>query len=115
MAVTGAYPNCDAAAAAGVYNIPAGAPGYAPNLDRDGDGIACEDPTATPAPPAPTDMPLPNPGGQPPQVADVPAGAPSTGVAQEEGTDGTRALVAGGAVVLLAGASLALYRKSRKA
>lgn len=36
------FPNCDAAAAVGVYNIPAGTPGYSPQLDRDKDGIACD-------------------------------------------------------------------------
>jgi hypothetical protein len=36
------YENCSAAYAAGVSNIPAGAPGYRPELDRDQDGIACE-------------------------------------------------------------------------
>jgi hypothetical protein len=41
-AAASAYPNCSAAASAGAYNIPAGAPGYGPHLDRDGDGIACE-------------------------------------------------------------------------
>ncbi|MFO1147822.1 MAG: excalibur calcium-binding domain-containing protein [Alsobacter sp.] len=36
------FPTCAAARAAGYSNIPRGAPGYAPHLDRDGDGIACE-------------------------------------------------------------------------
>ncbi|KQH76139.1 calcium-binding protein [Mycobacterium gordonae] len=36
------YANCKAAAADGRYNIPRGDPAYAPKLDRDGDGIACE-------------------------------------------------------------------------
>lgn len=36
------YPNCAAARAAGAAPIRAGEPGYAPRLDRDGDGIACE-------------------------------------------------------------------------
>lgn len=36
------WENCAAAAAAGVYNIPSTDPRYAPKLDRDGDGIACE-------------------------------------------------------------------------
>lgn len=36
------YPNCDAVRAAGKAPIRRGEPGYAPKLDRDGDGIACD-------------------------------------------------------------------------
>ena len=36
------YANCAAARAAGVTPLHRGDPGYAPKLDRDGDGIACE-------------------------------------------------------------------------
>ena len=36
------YPNCAAARAAGVAPLYAGQPGYSSNLDRDGDGVACE-------------------------------------------------------------------------
>lgn len=36
------YPNCDAAFAAGVSNIPIGAPGYRPALDSNKNGVACE-------------------------------------------------------------------------
>lgn len=58
-AEAGAYPNCSAAAAAGAFNIPAGAPGYGPHLDSDNDGIACESsavrvPVEQPAQPAQT-------------------------------------------------------------
>ena len=35
------YENCDAARAAGVTPLRRGDPGYAPHLDRDGDGFAC--------------------------------------------------------------------------
>jgi endonuclease YncB( thermonuclease family) len=37
------YENCDAVRAAGAAPIYRGQPGYAPHLDRDGDGIGCED------------------------------------------------------------------------
>ena len=40
------YPDCDAAFAAGAFNIPAGAPGYRPALDSNKDGVACEKPGA---------------------------------------------------------------------
>ncbi|MBF0779771.1 MULTISPECIES: excalibur calcium-binding domain-containing protein [unclassified Granulicatella] len=36
------YKNCKEAKAAGVTPIHRGEPGYAPHLDRDGDGVACE-------------------------------------------------------------------------
>jgi hypothetical protein len=40
------YENCDAARAAGATNIPKSDPAYAPHLDGDGDGIACEEPAS---------------------------------------------------------------------
>lgn len=36
------YRNCKEAARDGRYNIARGDPAYAPQLDRDNDGIACE-------------------------------------------------------------------------
>lgn len=36
------YANCSAARAAGAAPIHVGEPGYAPHLDRDRDGVACE-------------------------------------------------------------------------
>lgn len=42
-AVSGTYyKDCDAARAAGVTPLHRGDDGYAPHLDRDNDGIACE-------------------------------------------------------------------------
>lgn len=38
----GAFANCTAARAAGAAPVRRGDPGYAPKLDRDGDGIGCE-------------------------------------------------------------------------
>ena len=38
----GGFANCSAAKAAGAAPLYAGSPGYAPKLDRDGDGVACE-------------------------------------------------------------------------
>ncbi|GAA2135356.1 excalibur calcium-binding domain-containing protein [Glycomyces algeriensis] len=37
------YQNCDAARDAGQESIKEGEPGYAPHLDADNDGVACED------------------------------------------------------------------------
>lgn len=42
LVVSGPFQNCDAARAAGAAPLSRGSPGYAPHLDRDGDGIACE-------------------------------------------------------------------------
>jgi micrococcal nuclease len=39
---SGQFKNCDAARAAGAAPVHRGEPGYAPKLDRDGDGIGCE-------------------------------------------------------------------------
>ena len=36
------YKNCSEARAAGVTPLYEGDPGYAPHLDRDNDGVACE-------------------------------------------------------------------------
>lgn len=41
-AVSGPFANCTEAWAAGAAPVLAGDPGYAPKLDRDGDGIGCE-------------------------------------------------------------------------
>lgn len=43
---TGAFKNCDAAYTAGYSNIPSSDSHYAPHLDRDKDGIACDKPPA---------------------------------------------------------------------
>lgn len=96
------FENCDAAAAAGVYNIPAGDPRYTPELDSDADGIACENPdyAYVPLPPVgdvPTD----------PQIEQMPVGGADTGVAvsPENSSTGIAALglaglaAAGGVVI----------------
>ncbi|KWX67783.1 excalibur calcium-binding domain-containing protein [Mycobacterium sp. NAZ190054] len=36
------FPNCSAARAAGIVDIPSSSPYYGPWLDRDRDGIGCE-------------------------------------------------------------------------
>ena len=131
MAVVGAYENCGAAAADGVYNIPVGAPGYGPHLDRDGDGIGCENSEFAyrPAPetaPVPEAVPVPETAPVPetpspvvvtpapaPQIVQVPAGAPDTGVAQEPSNTSLAFLfAAGAALVTAAGASVASRRKA---
>lgn len=41
-ALAGPFNNCSEARAVGAAPIPRGEPGYAPHLDRDDDGVACE-------------------------------------------------------------------------
>lgn len=115
MAVVGAYNNCGAAAAEGVYNIPLGAPGYGPHLDEDSDGIGCENSSIAyrPAPETAPDPAAVTPNTMAPQVIQVPAGAPNTGVAEEgNNTSLVFMLAAGAAVVTAAGVSVASRRKA---
>ncbi len=62
--VTGQFASCEEAAAAGLSNIPAGSPAYSPDMDGDGDGVACEvsapaaPPAVVPAPVAPAPAPV---------------------------------------------------------
>ena len=128
------FPDCDAAAAAGIHNIPADSPAYAPALDSDSDGIGCESPihaydAAKVAQIVATDE----------QVAQLPphtgiiSGPGGTGVDQSTGggtnagmnvdsgvaappADGTAAtVVAGGLVLAAAGGGLLLRRRARSA
>ncbi|MEX5236105.1 excalibur calcium-binding domain-containing protein [Kocuria arenosa] len=104
------FENCDAAAAAGVYNIPAGDPRYTPELDSDADGIGCENPdyAYVPLPPVgdvPTD----------PQVEQMPVGGADTGVtvAPERSSTGTAALALAG--LAAAGGVVIARRRSVRA
>lgn len=77
------FANCDEARAAGAAPIVAGAPGYRPELDRDGDGTACDeaavDPTTQPpanptsAPPSSPAQPSPEPTAEPTTTAPLTA------------------------------------------
>ncbi|WP_354262151.1 excalibur calcium-binding domain-containing protein [Arthrobacter sp. OAP107] len=113
-ATTVSFPNCDAAAAAGFVNIPAGAPGYAPRLDRDNDGIACERAAAGSG--TTQVAPAPAVGNQvPAQVVQMPVGGAETGVAQPV-NNGTEFLAIGGlAVAALAGSMIVRRRASVRA
>jgi hypothetical protein len=110
MAVTLPFPNCGAAAAVGVYNIPAGTPGYGVHLDRDRDGFGC-DAAGTPAynasivaglvaqPAAPAAPAVPAAGSK--QIVRVPVGGADTGVTTKS-ADNTAALALGAGLVLAA-------------
>jgi hypothetical protein len=113
-ATTLSFPNCDAAEAAGYVNIPAGAPGYAPHLDGNSDGVACErggtgsgTTNVAPAPVVGNQVPA--------QVAQMPVGGAETGVAKPV-TGGTDFLALGGlAVAAVAGSMIVRRRVSVRA
>ena len=109
------YPNCDAAAADGVYNIPQGDPRYAPGLDRDSDGIACENPEVdppSPSPTAPTVPPTMPDATSTPQMTHTPKGGVDAGVAVKDNGPDTGAYVLGGGLLLVAaGAGTYMVRR----
>ena len=110
-AVTLPFPNCDTAAAAGVYNIPASSAAYGTHLDRDGDGFGC-DATTNPYNQGIVDQIVAAntvvsdtvpPVVDSPQMEQMPVGGAETGVAQES-TNNTSALALGGGLALMAAA-----------
>ncbi|WP_049829482.1 excalibur calcium-binding domain-containing protein [Arthrobacter sp. RIT-PI-e] len=116
------FQNCTQAANAGVYNIPAGFPGYGTHLDRDLDGIGCENgnfaynPDLVPDDSAPVPTPAPTVApGTPvgPQVVQMPMGGAETGIAQKP-ADNTAALALGAGLVLAAtaGGTFVVRRRS---
>ncbi|MEX5303124.1 excalibur calcium-binding domain-containing protein [Kocuria sabuli] len=128
------FPNCDAAAAAGVHNIPATSPAYAPALDRDADSVGCESDiypydaakvaeiVATQQglqelPPGTGIVAGPEGTGleEVPQIEQVPVGGADTGVAVEPAAGDGAAAVAGGLVLVAAGGALLVRRRARTA
>ena len=110
-AVTLPFPNCDTAAAAGVYNIPASSAAYGTHLDRDGDGFGC-DATTNPYNQEIVDQIVAGNTGvsdtvppvvDSPQMEQMPVGGAETGVTQES-TNNTSALALGGGLALMAAA-----------
>lgn len=114
FAMTTPYPNCDAAAADGLYNIPLGDPRYAPTLDRDNDGLACDGPGPTPSKPLPEDPPtsMPNTPPMPTnQMSGMPRGGVDAGVTPDQGSDLGSVALAGGLVLAAAGAGAYVVRR----
>ncbi|MFE7630584.1 excalibur calcium-binding domain-containing protein [Kocuria sp. NPDC057446] len=103
------FDNCDAAAAAGVYNIPAGDPRYTPALDSDADGIACENPdyAYVPLPPV-GDVPVTP---ETPQVEQMPVGGADTGVSVAPEQSGTGIAALGLAGIAAATGGVVLVRR----
>lgn len=112
LAVSLPFANCSEAASVGVYNIPAGTPGYAPHLDADRDGFGC-DAAGTPAynPAIVAGLMAP---AQPSQVVQMPIGGADTGVAQRH-ADNTAALALGGGVLVAAATGTVLVMRRRQA
>lgn len=116
------FETCDAAAGAGVYNIPVGDPRYTAELDSDSDGVACEnaDYAYVPLPPVgdvPTGGLPPNTGVIPtdPQVEQWPVGGADTGVAvaPEKSDTGLAALGLAGLAAVTGGVVIARRRSAR--
>ena len=120
-AVTLPFPNCDTAAAYGVYNIPASSAAYGPHLDRDKDGFGCDATSnaynqaivdqivaennivvTPPVPEGDVADPMP-PVVEGPQVEQMPVGGAETGVTQKS-TNNTSILALGGGLALMAAA-----------
>ena len=111
------FDNCAEARAAGRVNIPVGDPAYAPHLDRDLDGIACEqggDDEADSGTDVIVDyVPESWGNGQYNQVGQVPVGGAETGVAVESENTVSGLAVAGGLTLLAAaGASIVARRRA---
>jgi hypothetical protein len=74
------YPNCAAAVAAGAAPISRGQPGYRPELDGDGDGVACDpvgQPSSSPTTAPVSTSPAPSPSATPtPTVSPTPSPTP---------------------------------------
>ncbi|WP_168796521.1 excalibur calcium-binding domain-containing protein [Arthrobacter echini] len=136
-AVAAPFQDCTQAELLGVYNIPSTSSAYSTDLDRDGDGIGCENgdvafnpnlvptdpvPTATPAPTVdPTTPVVPMTPVAPvtpvaPQVGQMPVGGAETGIAQDT-SDNTAALSLGAGLVLAAaaGGTFVVRRRTAKA
>lgn len=117
------YANCDEALADGRTNIPSSDPRFNPGLDRDGDGIGCEEeqppipsPTPTPSPTTvpPTMVPT-TPGTPGGQVGQIPAGGANTGITQEPEESNAGFLALGSGLVLAAAGGAYVVRRRRAA
>ncbi|MCU8589162.1 excalibur calcium-binding domain-containing protein [Streptomyces sp. A13(2022)] len=115
----GAHPfkNCSEAYAAGYSNIKEGTEHYGDHLDRDRDGLGCDNPPAD-------FVPAGDKGGSDKEAGqgsagdksggDQAAGAQGTDLAETGGNDNTPYIAAAGGAVVLAGGGLLLAARRRR-
>jgi hypothetical protein len=112
---TAGFDNCTEARAAGRVNIPIGDPAYAAHLDRDSDGIACEqagdDEGETGTDVIVDYVPESWGNGGYNQVGQVPAGGADTGVTVETGNTVPGLAVAGGLTLAAAAGATVIARR----
>lgn len=108
------FENCAEAYANGYSDIPANDEHYGSHLDRDGDGIGCDNP---PAGFVPADDEESAGGAATPadDTSDAASGQNDTDLAATGGDDSTPYLAAGGAAALLAGGGVLLAVRRRRA
>ncbi|GAA2657240.1 LAETG motif-containing sortase-dependent surface protein [Streptomyces vastus] len=110
------FKNCTEAYANGHSNIPATDEHYAKRLDRDGDGLGCDQPPAdfVPAEDRNTGDEDESAGADESNGADGTAGDQGTDLAATGGSSATPYLAGGGAAVLLAGGGVLLAARKRR-
>lgn len=110
------FENCTAAYEAGYESIPEGDEHYGTHLDRDEDGIGCDQPPSDFVP-ADTDTGSEDSGADDAAneaSGDEASGQENTELAETGGDDTTPYLAAGGAAVLLAGAGVLVTLRRRR-
>lgn len=108
------FPNCSVAEAYGAVNIPVGDPRYAPHLDSDSDGIACEQGGEDDVVVDPLSDAEHLGGNGYDQVSQVPVGGADTGAEGESAVPGL-ALAGGLTLAAAAGATVAVRRRATRA
>ncbi|WP_326752638.1 excalibur calcium-binding domain-containing protein [Streptomyces hirsutus] len=125
VAHEGVFKNCDAAYAAGYSDIPASSEHYGKHLDRDGDGIGCDNAPAGFVPAADKDAGKDKDTGSDDDATETGSGSGSdekgateqdggTDLAETGGNSATPYIAAGGAAVLLAGGGVLLAARRRR-
>ncbi|MFE7812412.1 LAETG motif-containing sortase-dependent surface protein [Streptomyces sp. NPDC057433] len=107
----GVFKNCPEAYAAGYANIPASSEHYGKHLDRDGDGIGCDNPPAGFVPAADEDEDTGTEAGAQNTGSDTGTG---TDLAETGGSSATPYIAAGGAAVALAGGGVLFAARRRR-
>ncbi|MET8114647.1 excalibur calcium-binding domain-containing protein [Streptomyces prasinus] len=123
VAHEGVFKNCPAAYAAGYSNIPSSSEHYGKHLDRDGDGIGCDNAPAGFVPAGDKGADKDKDTGSDDGATGSGSGSDETGATEKDsGTDlaetggnsATPYLAAGGAVVVLAGGGVLFAARRRR-